>query len=125
MNTAADIISYAKSHNINMIAKIENGNLVLEGNLTDEFIESAKQHKPDLLLFTIVTKACERLTITPQQFIALLTEEDKQDILSGSTGVRTLRAYAESFSKGVQTGRIAYHPTTGLLIKHGVGGLSS
>jgi len=118
MNTAADILSYAQSHDIQMCAR--NGKLVLEGKLTDEFIESARQHKSTLLLFAIVSDACNGLLITPQQFIALLTEEDKQDILSGGTQGDCLRCYVESFNEGINKGRIVFHPTTGLLIKHGI-----
>lgn len=47
MNTAADILSYAAEHDIQMCAR--NGNLVLEGKLTDEFIESAKQYKQEII----------------------------------------------------------------------------
>ncbi|MCH8976285.1 MAG: hypothetical protein IH909_01530 [Proteobacteria bacterium] len=91
-----------------------------EKSIETEFLESAKQHKPDLLLFAIVSEACEGLTITPQQFTALLTEEDKHLIIKGKFEGHTLRAYAKSFNNGINTGRIVFHPTTELLIKHGV-----
>ena len=118
MNTAQDILEYTQSHDIQMSAK--DGKLILEGELTDELLEKAREHKPELLLFTIVSDACEGLTITPQQFTALLTEEDKHLIIEGKFEGYTLRAYAESFNNGVNTGRIVFHPTTELLIKHGV-----
>jgi len=85
----------------------------------DTHLEGGKVASNNKLLFTIVSEACEGLSITPQQFISLLTEEDKQDILSGGTGVQTLRAYAESFNRGINSGRIVFHPTTELLINHG------
>jgi len=50
MNTAADIFSYAQTHDINLIA--EDGQLKIdapETALTDEFLESAKQHKSEIL----------------------------------------------------------------------------
>ena len=47
MNTAQDILIYAESHEIQMSAR--DGKLVLEGRLTDDFLESAKQHKAELL----------------------------------------------------------------------------
>ncbi|MCH8079869.1 MAG: hypothetical protein IIA06_08855 [Proteobacteria bacterium] len=71
-------------------------------------------------LLTAVSDACEGLSITPQQFVNLLTEDDKEDILSGGTQSDCLRCYAESFNEGIKTGRIVFHPTTQLLIKHSV-----
>jgi len=50
MNTAADIFSYAQTHDINLIA--EDGQLKIdapETALTVEFLESAKQHKFEIL----------------------------------------------------------------------------
>ena len=50
MNTAADIFSYAQTHDINLIA--EDGQLKIdapETALTDEFLVSAKQHKSEIL----------------------------------------------------------------------------
>ena len=114
MNTAQDILEYTQSHDIQMSAK--DGKLILEGELTDELLEKAREHKPELLLFTIVSDACEGLTITPQQFTALLTEEDKHLIIEGKFEGYTLRAYAKSFSEGIQTGRITFHPT----FNHGI-----
>ena len=49
MNTASDILSYAKTHGISLNA--EDGQLkidALETALTDKFLESAKQHKPEI-----------------------------------------------------------------------------
>lgn len=50
MNTAADILSYAQIHNINLVA--ENGQLKIdapEAALTDDFLNSAKQHKEEII----------------------------------------------------------------------------
>ena len=50
MNTAADILSYAQTHDINLVA--ENGLLKIdapEKELTDEFLESAKQYKQEII----------------------------------------------------------------------------
>ncbi len=50
MNTAADILSYAHTHDINLIA--DDGQLKIdapEAALTDEFLVSAKQHKSEIL----------------------------------------------------------------------------
>ena len=50
MNTAADIFSYAQTHDIKLIA--DEGQLKIdapETALTDEFLESAKQHKFEIL----------------------------------------------------------------------------
>jgi len=121
MNTAQDILSYAKSHHISMIA--EDGKLKIYAPkevLTDEFLDTAKQHKSEILLFTIISDACEGYAITPQQFINLLDKGDKEDILSGGIQGECLHAYAKSFSQGIKSGRIAFHPTTGLLVKHGL-----
>jgi hypothetical protein len=114
MNTAQDILTYAESHDIQMSAS--DGKLVLEGRLTDEFLESAKRHKPDLLLFTIVSNACERFSITPVQFLSLTTKEDRELILSDNISVEMLKAYAKSFAHGIQTGRITFHPK----LNHGI-----
>ena len=56
MNTAADIFSYAQTHDINLTA--EDGQLKIdapETALTDEFLVSAKQHKSEIL--EVLTKA--------------------------------------------------------------------
>ena len=121
MNTAQDILAYAESHDIRMFVK--DGQLKVNAPraaLTDEFLDVAKQHKPELLLFTIVSDACEGLIITPQQFTALLTEEDKHLIIEGKFKGHTLRAYAESIDEGIKSGRIVFHPMTDVLIKHDV-----
>lgn len=50
MNTAADILSYARNHDITLVA--ENGQLKIDAPkkaLTDGFLESAKQHKSEIL----------------------------------------------------------------------------
>lgn len=50
MNTATDILAYAKTHDISLIA--EDGLLKIDAPktaLTNEFLESAKQHKSEIL----------------------------------------------------------------------------
>lgn len=51
MNTATDILTYAKTHDISLIA--EDGLLKIDApkkELTDDFLESAKQHKSEILV---------------------------------------------------------------------------
>jgi len=121
MNTAADIFSYAQTHDINLNA--EDGQLKIdapETALTDEFLESAKQHKSEILevltkedpeLMALVSDACNGFAITPDQFIALTTKEDRELILSGDLPIKMLRAYTKSFAEGIQTERITFHPS--------------
>lgn len=125
MNTAADILSYAKTHDITLIA--ENGQIKIdapETALTDEFLESAKQHKSEILevllksqvshdpyVLNQVKEAVQDLPITIDQFIALTTKEDRELILSGDLPLKVLKAYGKSFAEGIQTGRITFHPT--------------
>jgi len=50
VNTARDIINYAETHNIQLSSR--DGQLVLNAQkevLTDAFLESAKQHKAEIL----------------------------------------------------------------------------
>ncbi len=50
MNTATDILTYAKTHDISLIA--EDGLLKIDApkkELTDEFLEIARQHKSALI----------------------------------------------------------------------------
>jgi len=119
MNTAQDILNYAQTYDIQMYAM--DGQLKVNAPkevLTDEFLESAKQHKSELLLFAIVSGACNGIEITPQQFNALLTAEDKELILSGDVSQDCLSAYAASFAEGIKSGRIVFHPTTKKVIRH-------
>jgi len=102
MNTAQDILTYAESHEIQMSAR--DGKLVLEGRLTDEFLESAKKHKPDLLLFTIVSEACAGLDMTPEQFIRVLNSKGKQQIVSGELSVSTLKDHAKQIDDCITDG---------------------
>jgi len=62
-------------------------------------------------LMELVSIACNGFEITPDQFIALTTKEDRDLILSGDLPLKVLRAYAKSFAEGIQTGRIVFHPT--------------
>jgi len=50
MNTANDILSYAQIHGISLVA--EDGQLKIDAPkvaLTDEFLESAKAHKTEII----------------------------------------------------------------------------
>ncbi len=120
MNTAADVLTYAEQHGIVLLA--EGQQLILEaekGTVPPELVEKAREHKPGLLLITIIRQACNGLDITPDQVLALINQEDKAAILGGEIPVvPTLRAYAKSFSKGIQSGRIKFHPTSGALLEH-------
>jgi len=128
MNTAADIFSYAQTHDINLIA--EDGRLKIdapETALTDEFLESAKQYKSEILealakedseLMVLVSEACSGLEITPTQFTALCNEDDLEYIRNGAFSIKTLRSYAISFADGISTRRIVFHPRSHELISH-------
>ncbi len=105
MNTAAEILSYAQTHDINLIA--EDGQLKIdapETALTDEFLESAKKYKPEILLFTIVSNACVGLDITPEQFIRILNSKGKQQIISGELSASTLKDYAKQIDDAINDG---------------------
>lgn len=119
MNAVAEILTYAEQHGISLFA--ENGRLILEGtsgSLAPEFVEQAKQHKQELLLLAPIKKACHGLTITPEQFLVLTSEEDRALIQDGIFFPECLRAYAESFAEGIQSRRIVFHPATGKLLHH-------
>ncbi len=120
MNTAADVLTYAEQHGIALLA--EGQQLILEaakGTVPLELVEKAREHKPGLLLITIIRQACNGLDITPDQFLALINQDDKAAILDGEIRVvPTLRAYAKSFAEGIQSGRIKFHPTSEALLKH-------
>ena len=62
-------------------------------------------------VLALIKQSCEGFEITPDQFIALTTKEDRELILSGDLPLKVLRAYAKSFAEGIQTGRIVFHPT--------------
>ena len=105
MNTATDILAYAKTHDISLIA--EDGQLKIDAPktaLTDEFLESAKQHKPDLLLFTIVSDACVGLDMTPEQFIQILNSKGKAQIISGELSASTLKDHAKQIDDAISDG---------------------
>jgi len=105
MNTANGILSYAQIHNISMIA--EDGQIKIDAPkaaLTDEFLKSAKQHKPDLLLFTIVSDACAGLDLTPEQLIRILNSKGKQQIISGELSASTLKDYAKQIDNSIKDG---------------------
>jgi len=102
VNTAQDILEYTQSHNIQMSAR--DGKLILEGELTDEFIESAKKNKPALLLFTIVSDACVGLDMTPEQFIRILNSKGKAQIISGELSASTLKDHAKQIDDAINDG---------------------
>jgi len=62
--------------------------------------------------------ACTGLSITPNQFMALLNDQDKAAILTGDISVECLRGYAKSFAEGIQSGRILFHPKSNALLRH-------
>ena len=50
MNSAIEILNYASTHNINISVDGEHIKLeAIDGEISDNFIESAKQHKPELI----------------------------------------------------------------------------
>ena len=114
MNTAADIFSYAQTHDINLIA--EDGRLKIdapETALTDEFLESAKQHKSEILealtkedpeLMALVSDACAGLDMTPEQFIRVLNNEGKKQIISGELSASTLKDHAKQIDDAINDG---------------------
>jgi len=114
MSTAADIFSYAQTHDINLIA--EDGQLKIdapETALTDEFLESAKQHKSEILealtkedpvLMARVSDACVGLDMTPEQFIRILNSKSKQQIISGELSASTLKDYAKQIDDAINDG---------------------
>lgn len=119
MTAAAEVLTYADQHGINLF--VEDGKLILEGNqgtLSHEFVERAKRHKPELLLTAIIRQSCKGLDITPGQFMALLSEDDKDLIRQGKFTPECLRAYAMSFAEGIQSKRILFHNTSKILLSH-------
>lgn len=67
-----------------------------------------------------VQAACDGLIITPGQFQALLSEEDKVLIRQGRFSRAGLRAYAMSFAEGIRLRRILFYPTSQTLLNHGL-----
>jgi len=114
MNTAQDIFNYTQSHNISMTT--EGGKLKINGPetaLTDEFLKSAKQHKSEILevltnedpeLIARVSDACSGLDMTPEQFIRVLNNEGKEQIISGELSASTLKVYAKQINDAINDG---------------------
>ena len=76
MSTAIDILSYAKTHNISLIA--ENGQLKINAPkvaLTDEFLESAKAHKTEIITALFQEN-------TPETHGLLTDKTDKSPLMS-------------------------------------------
>ena len=69
MNTATDILAYAKTHDISLIA--EDGQLKIDAPktaLTGEFLESAKQHKFEIL--AVLTKEdCWNIELAAEGYV--------------------------------------------------------
>jgi hypothetical protein len=116
MTPAVEILTYAEQHGIQL--SVTGNKLKVKGNMTPDFLEAAKQHKPDLMLMVKIRQACLGLAITPDQFLALTTEEDRRLIAEGMIDLETLQAYAASYANGIHSGRIVFHPTTGKLLRH-------
>ena len=114
MNTAQDIFNYTQSHNISMTT--EDGKLKINGPetaLTDEFLESAKQHKSELLevltkenpeLMARVSEACADLDMTPEQLTRVLNSKGKEKITSGELSPSTLKEYAKQIDDAINDG---------------------
>jgi len=114
MNTAIDILTYAKTHDISLVA--ENGQLKIdapETALTDDFLESAKQHKSEILevlankdskLMARVSDACVGLDMAPEQFIRVLNSKGKNQIVSGDLSASTLKDYAKQIDEAINDG---------------------
>ena len=124
MNTAKDIIQYAESHHIQL--SINGDQLKVNAPkeaLTDEFLSAAKRHKMELLtlidpkLMVLIRQIVEGYQITPEQFLALTTSEDRASILSGEDSVEDVRGYAKSMAEGSRDRRIVFH-ADGRLLRH-------
>ena len=124
MNTANDILQYAESHDIHLRVKGEK--LAIDAPkevLTDEFLSAAKLHKAELLtlihpqLMALIRQIVKGYQITPNQFLALTTAEDRESILSGQDSIEDLRGYAKSMAEGIRDRRIVFH-ADGRLLRH-------
>jgi len=120
MNTAADILTYAQNHDIRLIA--DDGQIKInapENVLTDEFLESAKQHKSEILevltkedrrdpkLMERVSEACADIDMTPEQFIRVLNSKGKQQIISGELSSSTLKDHAKQIDDAINDGVVS------------------
>jgi len=120
MNTAADILTYAQNHDIRLIA--DDGQIKInapERELTDEFLESAKQHKSEILevltkedrrdlkLMVRVSDACADIDMTPEQFIRVLNSKGKDQIISGELSDSTLKDYAKQIDNAINDGVVS------------------
>jgi len=120
MNTAADILIYAQNHDIRLIA--DDGQIKInapENELTDEFLESAKQHKSEILevltkedrsdpkLIERISEACADIDMTPEQFIRVLNSKGKQQIISGELSDSTLKDYAKQIDDAINDGVVS------------------
>jgi len=66
-----------------------------------DFVPPAEVHEA-------ITAACDRLPITPAQFLALCAPEDLAELAGGEISPESLRAFAVSFAGGIASGRIRF-----------------
>ena len=59
-----------------------------------------------------MNKATVKLTPKQEKFCQVFIE-------TGNASEAYRQAYAVSFSEGIKSGRIVFHPSTGLLVRHG------
>ena len=114
MNSVAEILDYAYKHKIDIVVDGEQIKLeAIEGEITDEFLESAKQHKQEILealtkeepeLVERVSDACAGLDMTPEQFIRVLNSKSKQQIISGELSASTLKDHAKQIDDAINDG---------------------
>lgn len=55
-------------------------------------------------LMTCIKRACKGLSITPDQFIQILNNKGKQQIISGEISASTLKDYAKQIDDSIQDG---------------------
>ncbi len=107
MNTS-ELLNYAKKHNVEFT--LDGPDIVInapDGELTDGLLAHFKKNKPSLVkLIEAIQRACDGLSITPEQFRSLISEEDCKLIAEGKFEDHVLRAYAKSFAEGIASGRI-------------------
>jgi len=114
MNSATEILSYASKHKIKIAVDGEQIKFeAVEGEITNEFLESAKQHKSEILevltktdpeLMERVSDACAGINMTPEQFIRILNSKGKQQIISGELSTSTLKDHAKQIDDAINNG---------------------
>ena len=87
------------------------------------FAVLTKRHKPALAevlfpdLMPLLSRTLRGADITPLQFLALCSEQDRDDITSGATPAAAVRTFAESLAQGIRDDRIRFSET-GQLVRH-------